>query len=171
MSVTTRVTVAYPDNSPTLPVVGSPVQYNPFVHAGSLRPWSVYGLLSGDSSGGTVIIDWEMRPIGDGALFVTVTQFSLRTDDTNAQYTRADGSGDPWEYSIYRKKALDVTTTWIPNDLITVDQPRSLGSVKAGTTGNIQAVFQTNTNVKTYVVNARGWFSDRPFLTPLNATP
>jgi len=171
VSVTTRLLVVEPDNSPTLPVVGSPVQYNPFVQAGALRPWSVYGFLSGDASGGTAILDWEMRPTGNGPMFVSVTQFAMRTDDTNAQYARADGSGDPWEYSIYSKQAMDVTTTWIPNNLIVVNTPRSLGSVKAGTTGNIQAVFQTNTNTKTYVVNARGWFSDRPFLTPLSATP
>ena len=169
MSVLETVLIVEPDNSPTLPVVGSPVQYNPYVHAGSLRPWSVFGQAAGDASGGSVGVRWYMRPHGDGAKFATITEIKVKMSDTNGQYTYIDSSD--WEYSPYEKKAMDVAAEWIPNRLVEIDRPLSLGSIAAGTPGTLTVYFSANTNTKAYIVEARGWFSDRPFLTPLTVTP
>jgi hypothetical protein len=173
MSVSKAVSVSFPDNSPTLAIVGSPPEYNPYVGAGYLRPWYV-GVESqaGDGSGGTVTFSWSMRPVGNESLFVTISQIRVRTSDTtDPQYITLYQDGDDWEHEPYTKRRLDVAATYIPLDVITQDNPLNAGAAKSGTTGDLALKFETNTNAKTYLIDVRGWVADRPFLTPLTVSP
>lgn len=167
--------VEYLDNAPSLPIVGSPPQFNPLVEAGFLRPWFVNGVdnsLTGDASGGTARFAFQFRPqLGDEPIFATIAQLVVWTDDTNAQFCKVDPLGANWSYPLHRQVELDVTNTVIPTFLISPDNPAVLGKGDTGVVLGFTVSFQINTLAKIYFMSAMGWMADRPFMTPINVLP
>lgn len=167
--------VEFLDNAPSLPIVGSPPQFNPMVKAGFLRPWFVNGVdtfLTGDASGGTARFSFQFRPQADDEpIFASIVQMKVWTTDTNAQFCQVTPLGANWSYPFRRQQELDVTNTAIPRDLVTPDNPAVLGKGDTGVVLGFTVSFQINTDTKQYFMSAMGWVADRPFLTPINVLP
>lgn len=174
MSVVEALQLTYPDNSPVVPIVGSPEQFNPYVSAGSLRPWYVGGLYSqGDASGGTYRFTWEYRPAADDRpVFVTVTQMFVTTGDSTAQTVTLASAGDPWERPLFERIELDVQAPYYMNNhVVTASNPVTLGKGATGSALQLHTTFEANTNSQYYLMFATGFVSDRPFLTSRNVLP
>ncbi len=174
MSIVYPVLVKHPDNSPVVPIVGSPDQYNPFVQAGSLRPWTVNsGEEYGDASGGTVRFTFEFRPAADDRpVFVTVNQLFVITNDPNAQTITLASDGFDWERPLSEKMEIDVSVPYNKqNHLVVPSNPVTLGKGVTDDTLQLHLTFEVNTNLKRYEMFSTGFVSDRPFLTSRNTLP
>lgn len=177
MSVTVALNVTYPDNSPVAPVVGSPVQYNPYVDAGVLRPWFADGqggyAGTGDGSGGSMRFTFPFRPAGDDRpIFVTISQAFGLTNSQEAQALTLAATGIVWERGPHERSELNITAPyWFPKKLVEAGDPLTLGKGQTGDILEMVMTFEVNTNTAGYQIFASGFVSDRPFLTSRNILP
>lgn len=166
------VPITYLDNSPVVPLAGTPNQFSG--GGGYLKPFYVNATVIGTAVGNATI-NAETRPEEDEKpVFISVVQAVLKTNSTNVGFVRFGGlaTADWPEYGTRERYAtVDVTETFIPFYASNIDNPMAMGRLLVMTKGELTAVWETDVTGKTYKLEIYGWISDRPFLTPLTYFP
>lgn len=129
--------------------------------------------VTGNGSGGTANLRWQFRTNAATSpkLYIALT----------SMYGMADEASDPWRFTFnatdYSEwggtiSALKVgVTPAVSNDAFEYMDPQNpiyMGLVDPSSTGQMNILFDTNTNLEVYTVFMRGWWCDQPFEIPLN---
>lgn len=146
-------------------------------YIGVLHPWFIGHTEVGDASGGAVTIHFSFRAAtGNNRLFVAITEFKFQTTDTSGGAVSLNMAA----LTDYPERSLqaigpgivvDSTTAGLNQEFVTVGIPEQLGQVLVGTNGRLSTVFAANVDTKAYRIQARGWYSDRPFNVPRTLIP
>lgn len=134
-----------------------------------LIPFRYEGDVAGDSGSGIVTFVIDMNPGGSTLpRCMMVTDLFVRHSGIIPFDVQLAASDSHWEE--FERVFLTGVTVKGPADtalrLIAVDRVLNLGRVTPGTNGNIQVVFETNTDSTTYSLSIRGLWAPKEFALP-----